>query len=341
LTNPFTQVVGQVGTANPATNSFESTDVPQAVPDLTTTLATQSVNASGNPVLDDVNVSLRIDHTTIVDLQIALIHPDGTEVLLADHVGGNNPNMGTGACGAGVVRTVFDDEATTLINSGSAPFAGVFQPATALSALRGKPLNGIWRLRLSDQYSNDFGTLLCWGLDIVSHEQTVACVVFNLPPTATNLSLATPMNASASATLSAGDIEGDPISFEILTFPAHGQLLEFSPSSGVVTYRPDSNFAGNDTFTFRASDGLTNSGPATVNIAVNATSPVFTGYERFSDGRILLHVLAPPGPAYVIESSANLLDWLPVATNTTPASPYDFVDNDAPNFPQRFYRVKQ
>ena len=341
LTNPFTQVVGQLSTANPATNSFESTDVPQAVPDLTTTLATQTINAAGNPVLDDVNVSLRIDHTTIVDLQIALIHPDGTEVLLADHVGGNNPNMGTGACGAGVVRTVFDDEATAPINSGSAPFAGVFRPATSLSALRGKPLNGTWRLRLSDQYSNDFGTLLCWGLDIVSHEQTVTCAVFNLPPTAINLSLATPMNTDAAATLSAGDIEGDPISFEILTFPEHGQLLDFSPSSGAVTYRPDSNFAGNDTFNFRASDGLTNSGPATVNIAVNATSPVFTGYERLGDGRFLLHVLAPPGPAYVIESSGNLFDWLPVATNTTPASPYDFVDSDAPNFAQRFYRVKQ
>ena len=341
LTNHLSKVVGQLGTANPATNFFESADVPKPVPDLTTTLATDTINAPANQVLDDVNVSVRINHTTIIDLQIALIHPDGTEVLLADHVGSNDPNMGTGACGAGVVRTVFDDEAATPINSGSVPFAGSFRPATPLSALRGKSLNGVWKLRLSDQYSNDFGTLLCWGLDIVSHEQTVTCSVFNPPPTASNLNLATPMNTTAAATLSAGDIDGDPITFQIVTPPAHGQLVAFSPSAGAFSYRPDPNFAGNDVFTFVANDGLTNSAAAAVNIAVNATRPVFTGYERFGDGRFVLHVLAPPGPAYVIESSTNLINWLPIATNTTPATPYDFVDGDAPNFPQRFYRVKQ
>jgi len=341
LTNHFSKVVGQPGTANPATSSFESADVPKPVPDLTTTLATDTINAPANRVLDDVNVSVRIDHTTIIDLQIALIHPDGTEVLLADHAGSNDPNMGTGVCGAGVVRTVFDDEATTPVNAGSAPFAGSFRPATPLSALRGKPLNGVWTLRLSDQYSNDFGTLLCWGLDIVSHEQIVTCSVFNPPPTAANLNLATPMNTTTAATLSAGDIDGDPITFQIVTPPAHGQLVSFDPNAGTFSYRPDPNFAGNDAFTFFANDGLTNSVTAAVNIVVNATSPVFTGYERFGDGRFVLHVLAPPGPAYVIESSTNLINWLPIATNTTPANPFDFVGGDAPDFPQRFYRVKQ
>ena len=341
LTNHFSKVVGQLGTANPATNSYESADVPKTLPDLTTTLATDTIAAANNRIVDDVNVSVRIDHTTIIDLQIALIHPDGTEVLLADHVGSNDPNMGTGVCGSGVVRTVFDDEAATPINSGSVPFAGSFRPAALLSALRGKPLNGDWKLRLSDQYSNDSGTLLCWGLDIVSHEQTVSCAAFNPPPTATNLNLATPMNTTASSTLAASDIDGDPIAFEIVAPPAHGELTDFDPNAGTFSYRPDLNFAGSDLFTFRASDGQTNSAAATASIAVNATSPVFTGYERFGDGRFVLHVLAPPGPAYVIESSTNLLNWLPIATNTTPANPYDFVGGEAPDFPQRFYRVKQ
>jgi hypothetical protein len=149
------------------------------------------------------------------------------------------------------------------------------------------------------------------------------------------------MNTVAAATLTAGDIDGDPIAFQILNSPAHGQLTSFNPTAGTFSYLPDANFAGNDVFTFRASDGLTNSTVATVNIAVNATSPVFTGYEFFSDGRFVLHVLAPPGPAYVIESSTNLFEWLPISTNTTPESPYDFVDSDAPNYPLRFYRVKQ
>jgi subtilisin-like proprotein convertase family protein len=341
LTNHFTQVVGQLGTANATTNSFESADTPKPVPDLTTTLATNMITAASHRIVDDVKVSVRIDHTTIIDLQIALIHPDGTEVLLADHVGSNDPNMGTGACGAGVVRTVFDDAAATPINSGSVPFAGSFRPATSLSALRGKPLGGVWKLRLSDQYSNDFGTLLCWGLDVVSHEQTVTCSVFDPLPSVTNLNLATPMNTAASATLTAGDLDGDSITFQIIAPPAHGRLTSFDPNAGTFSYQPDLNFAGNDAFTFRANDGVANSAAGAANIVVNATTPVFTGYERFSDGRFVLHVLAPPGPAYVIESSTNLIGWLPIATNSAPADPYDFIDGDAPNYPLRFYRVKQ
>jgi subtilisin-like proprotein convertase family protein/subtilisin family serine protease len=341
LTNHFSHIVGQPGSANPATNSFESADVPKPVPDLTTTLATNTINAPANWILDDVNVSVRIDHTTIGDLQVALIHPDGTEVLLADHVGSNNPNMGTGSCGVAVTRTVFDDEASTPLNSGSAPFAGSFRPVTSLSALHGKPLNGVWRLRLSDQYNNDFGTLLCWGLKIVSHEATVTCAVFNPPPTATNLSLATSMNTTATAMLTAGDIDGDPITFQVVAPPLHGELISFDPNTGAFSYRPNPNFAGNDAFTFLANDGQASSSAAAVTLALIATGPVFTGYEHFSDGRFVLHVVAPPGPAYVIESSTNLIQWLPITTNTMPASPYDFVGGEVGDYPQRFFRVRQ
>src|SRR5262245_6879118 len=167
--------------------------------------------------------------------------------------------MGTGTCGAGAVRTVFDDEAVTPINSGLVPFAGSFRPATALSVLRGKPLSGVWTLRLSDQYNNDFGTLLCWGLEIVLHEQTSTFAVFNQRPTVAGLNVVTPMNSSTAATLSAEDVDGDPITFEIIAPPAHGQLTGFDPTAGTFSYTPAPNFAGNDLFTFRASDGLTNS----------------------------------------------------------------------------------
>jgi len=341
LTNHFSQVVGQPIEATPITESFESADAPKPVPDLTTTLSTNIVNGGANRLIDDVVVSVRLDHTTVGDLQIALVHPDGTELLLADHVGGNNPNMGTGDCGAGETRTVFDDTAASPVNSGTAPFAGSYRPHDTLAQLRGKPLDGLWRLRLSDQYSNDSGTLLCWGLQIRSHDQTFACSVFNLPPVATNASLATLMDTPVNGTLPAGDGDGDPVTFQIVTPPGHGQLTGFNINTGAFAYTPDSNFAGSDAFSFQALDGRTNSATATVTISVNPTRPLFTGFEHLSDGRFALHVLAPSGPAYVIESSTNLINWLPIATNTSPASLFDFVDSDAPDYPERFYRVKQ
>jgi hypothetical protein len=42
-----------------------------------------------------------------------------------------------------------------------------------------------------------------------------------------------------------------------------------------------------------------------------------------------------PGLNYAIEASTNLVDWMPIATNT---SPFTFVDGDATNFPARYYR---
>ena len=132
-----------------------------------------------------------------------------------------------------------------------------------------------------------------------------------------------------SASLTASDLDGDPISFQIADYPAHGQLTRFDPATGAFTYAPSSNYAGADVFTFHANDGLTNSVDATVNITVNPTVPIFTGFEQLSDRQFVLHVLAPPGPAYVIESSTNLIHWLPVATNRSPANPFDFLDNEA------------
>ncbi len=41
----------------------------------------------------------------------------------------------------------------------------------------------------------------------------------------------------------------------------------------------------------------------------------------------------------IIEASSNLADWTPVYTNTAPTSPLDFIDTNAGQFRQRFYRA--
>ena len=65
--------------------------------------------------------------------------------------------------------TVFDDEAATTIGSGSsaAPYTGSFRPqGDQLSRFDGKEQQGTWKLRVSDRYENDTGSLLGWGLTI-------------------------------------------------------------------------------------------------------------------------------------------------------------------------------
>jgi hypothetical protein len=41
------------------------------------------------------------------------------------------------------------------------------------------------------------------------------------------------------------------------------------------------------------------------------------------------------GSNYVVQASSNLTDWVSVFTNT---SPFTFVDSNANQFPQRFFR---
>ncbi|RIK42795.1 MAG: adhesin, partial [Chloroflexi bacterium] len=66
-------------------------------------------------------------------------------------------------------------------------------------------------------------------------------------------------------TLTASD--EDALTFSVVTPPAHGVLTGVAPN---LTYSPDSGFSGNDSFTFRAFDGQSESNLATVTISVEA-----------------------------------------------------------------------
>ena len=55
-------------------------------------------------------------------------------------------------------------------------------------------------------------------------------------------------------TLHATDEDGDKITFAILGQPAHGELSQFDPSSGTVTYTPTPGYVGSDAFSFTAID---------------------------------------------------------------------------------------
>jgi VCBS repeat-containing protein len=66
------------------------------------------------------------------------------------------------------------------------------------------------------------------------------------------------------------DADGDELSALVVSGPAHG-TLGFNPD-GTVTYTPDADFFGEDSFTYRASDGPPDSNMATVSITVNAVN---------------------------------------------------------------------
>ena len=103
----------------------------------------------------------------------------------------------------------------------------------------------------------------------------------NRPPVSSGSSLLTPQDNATQATLSATDEDGDALTFEILTPPVHGAVSGAAPD---LTYTPDMHYAGTDSFTFKANDGVADSNVATVNIMVTADTTRPTGSVVINNG---------------------------------------------------------
>ncbi len=66
------------------------------------------------------------------------------------------------------------------------------------------------------------------------------------------------------------DVDGDTLSATLVSTPSSGNLI-LNPD-GSLTYQPDPNFAGQTSFTYRASDGSFNTNVVTVTITVRAVA---------------------------------------------------------------------
>jgi len=86
------------------------------------------------------------------------------------------------------------------------------------------------------------------------------------------------------------DADHDPLTAVLVRNPAHGTLV-FS-DNGSFIYDPATGFRGRDTFTYRANDGMANSGVATVTIIVGSNAaPVTTPDNYFVERNDTLEVL--------------------------------------------------
>jgi len=81
------------------------------------------------------------------------------------------------------------------------------------------------------------------------------------------------------------------------------------------------------------SAGSTNS--ATANLVVYPTTAATLAPASAVNGQFALSVSGVPNYQYVVQASTNLVNWVAVQTNT---APFTFVDANASQFKQRFYR---
>jgi subtilisin-like proprotein convertase family protein len=133
--------VGTLSSWNITFNGEQSASPALAIPDNNATGVTSTLNYSAGGTVAGIKVSVNITHTYKGDLEVALIAPDNTIVLLHNLSGGATDN----------VITEFPD---------------LTAPAQSLAALTGKSINGAWRLRVRDLAAADVGTLNSWTLSI-------------------------------------------------------------------------------------------------------------------------------------------------------------------------------
>lgn len=139
----------------------DAIDTPVAIPDNNPTGASSVITVSSDYDVIDVDVLVNITHTYTGDLDLYLVGPDGTTVLLSDQHGSSGNNY---------TDTHFDDDAATPISAGSAPFTGSFQPDQPLAALNGQPAAGSWTFKVVDNYGADTGQIDEWQLQLTVNE---------------------------------------------------------------------------------------------------------------------------------------------------------------------------
>ena len=98
----------------------------------------------------------------------------------------------------------------------------------------------------------------------------------NSAPVADAQSVTTSEDTVASITLTGSDADGDALTFSVLSGPTRGTLGGTAPN---LTYTPNPNENGSDSFTFKANDGSLDSAVATVSITITPVNdaPVANG----------------------------------------------------------------
>jgi hypothetical protein len=123
----------------------------------------------------------------------------------------------------------------------------------------------------------------------------------NNSPIVSNQSVEVDENGAVSITLIGSDKEEDTLSYTVLSQPKNGTLGGTAP---VLSYSPNANYSGSDSFTFKANDGSADSNTATVSITVieNVVAELTSSKTTYEVGdKVVVTFSGGPG---------NALDWI-------------------------------
>lgn len=160
---------------------------------------------------------------------------------------------------------------TTRGGASASPFTCPSIPADMNAQSSGSSIRAI-AINVGDTSANDAGVsgfidtvkvVTKDGLD--THTTTYDFEPVNNAPVAGNGSILVKKNVVKSFNLTASDADGDTITIANLGEPSHGVLSGTAPT---LTYAPDIDYLGTDSFVFTVTDGEDESNEATVSIQV-------------------------------------------------------------------------
>ena len=130
---------------------------------------------------------------------------------------------------------------------------------------------------------------------------TIDVKAANQAPVSEDQSVSVDKNKLLDITLVAKDGEGNPIQFALEAQPANGDLSNFDASQGTATYKPNKDFVGQDSFTFKATDDKgSESNIATVTIDVKAANQVI-------DQAVNKAPVSDPGKDQQVDEGTNVI----------------------------------
>ncbi|MFQ5430658.1 MAG: proprotein convertase P-domain-containing protein [Phycisphaerae bacterium] len=152
---------------------------PLNIPDGSGSFVSHTFNVPDSGIIADLDLDLTINHTWNGDLIVRLSH-GGTTVVVIDRPGYTGSGFGFGD--DGFSNILLDDEGAggSIENASTGGPALTsppsYVPNNPLSAFDGMQQSGVWTIEVSDNASQDTGTLNAWSPHITDQGGAVQCV---------------------------------------------------------------------------------------------------------------------------------------------------------------------
>jgi Abnormal spindle-like microcephaly-assoc'd, ASPM-SPD-2-Hydin/NHL repeat len=245
----------------------------------------------------------------------------------------------------------------TITNSGDAPLnvSGINYPAGFSGAWSGSIPPGAFTnvtVTFAPNAASAYSGLVTVTSDATAGINVISASGTGIPLPTRTIGLSGSLNFgpvqvgyTASRTLTLTNSGNSPLTISNINYPAgfsgawSGSIPPSSSQNVTVTFTPSvvADYSGNLSVTSDATAGT--SIIAVSGAGIQVLSMQLTGMS-FSNGLAGFVLHGPVGNSYVIQTSSNLLSWLPFSTNVIPVGGFlTVVDPTATNDPIRFYRA--